>query len=95
MQRHRLLCAIVLLVSSAFSLAQENTGKISGLVTDAGGAVIVSVPVTATNDGTGVVTTTRSSERGEYLLNFLVPGTYHVLVAKRRIQEVSAVASRS
>jgi hypothetical protein len=82
MQRHRLLCAIVLLVSSAFSLAQVNTGKISGLVTDAGGAVIVSVPVTATNDGTGVVTTTRSSERGEYLLNFLVPGTYHVLVAK-------------
>ncbi len=83
MQRISLLCAIVLLVSSAFSLAQVNTGKISGSVTDAGGAVIVGVPVSATNDGSGVVTTAITSDRGEYLLNFLVPGTYHVLVEKQ------------
>ena len=82
MQRNTLLCAIVLLVGSAFGFAQVNTGKISGSVSDAGGAVIIGVPVTATNDGTGVVTTTETSDRGEYLLNFLVPGTYHVLVEK-------------
>jgi hypothetical protein len=82
MQRKGLLCTFVLLAGSAISLAQVNTGKISGSVTDAGGAVIVGVPVTAANDGTGVVTTTRTSERGEYLLNFLVPGTYHVQIEK-------------
>jgi hypothetical protein len=67
---------------SAISSAQINTGKISGFVTDSSGAVITTVPVTATNYGTGVVTRTITTGTGEYLLNFLVPGTYHVEVEK-------------
>jgi Carboxypeptidase regulatory-like domain len=82
MQHRVLLSAIVLAACTAHSSAQVNTGKISGTVSDPGGAIIVSVPVTATNDGTGVATTTVTSDRGEYLLTFLVPGTYHVLVEK-------------
>ncbi len=87
MQRHGLLCAIVLLVGSPLCLAQINTGKMSGFVTDSSGAVITNVPVTATNDGTGVVTQTTTLDNGEYLINFLVPGTYHVDVEKQGFQK--------
>jgi hypothetical protein len=38
--------------------------------------------VTAVADGTGLVTTGTTSDSGGYLLNFLVPGTYEVEVAK-------------
>jgi hypothetical protein len=59
-----------------------NTGKITGFVTDSSGAVVTSVPVIATNDATGVITRAVTSGTGEYLINFLVPGTYHVEVEK-------------
>ena len=87
MRRNYLLFAIMFLVCSAIGLAQINTGKISGFVTDSSGAVITGVPVMATNDGTGVVTRTATSGTGEYLLNFLVPGTYHVEVEKQGFQK--------
>ena len=80
-------CAIVVLVCSASSSAQINTGKISGFVTDSSGAIIAGVPVTAANDETGVVTRTHTSDAGEYLLNFLVPGTSHVGVEKAGFQK--------
>jgi hypothetical protein len=70
----------MLLGCCAKNFAQINTGKITGFVTDASGGAIAKVPVRATDDGTGVVTNAETSETGEYLLNFLVPGTYHVTV---------------
>ena len=87
MRRNGLLFAIILLVCSAIGLAQINTGKISGFVTDSSGALVTNVPVTATNDTTGVVTRTITTDTGEYLLNFLVPGTYHVEVEKQGFQK--------
>ena len=67
MRRHGLLFAIILLMGSALSFAQINTGKVSGFVADTSGAVITNVPVTAINDGTGVATRTTTSDTGEYL----------------------------
>jgi hypothetical protein len=87
MRRNYLFFAIMVLVCSAIGLAQINTGKISGFVADSSGAVITGVPVTATNDGTGVVTRTTTSGTGEYVLNFLVPGTYHVQVEKEGFEK--------
>jgi len=78
---------IVLTLFSVVSPAQINTGKISGFVTDPSGAIIKETTVTATNDGTGVVTKAETSETGEYLLNFLVPGTYHVEVEQNGFQK--------
>ena len=68
--------------------AQINTGKITGFVTDPSGAFIAGITVTATNDGTSVVTKAETSDSGEYLLNFLVPGTYHVEVEKEGFKKV-------
>ncbi len=78
MRSRGVLLTWCLLACSASDFAQINTGKITGFVTDSSGAVISGVPVTATNGETGVVTKTETSETGEYLLNFLVPGIYRV-----------------
>ena len=76
------LFAMLLLVCSAECFAQMNTGKITGFVADSSGGVVAEVLVTAINDATSVVTKAETSDTGEYLLNFLVPGTYHVEVEK-------------
>lgn len=82
-----ILSAILLTVFPAVTPAQINTGKISGFVSDPTGAFVVRIEVTATNDTTNVVTKAETSETGEYLLNFLVPGTYHVKVEKSGFQK--------
>lgn len=84
--RNKLLYAIIFLVGSAIGFAQVNTGKITGFVSDVSGAIVTGAPVKATNDATGVVSATESSDRGDYLLNFLIPGTYHVSVEKAGFQ---------
>jgi len=66
--------------------AQINTGRILGTVRDASGAVIPDARVTATNDATGAMTPTQSTESGDYVINFLLPGTYHVAVEKQGFQ---------
>jgi hypothetical protein len=87
MRSRGVLFLIFVLLCSAGSFAQINTGKITGFVTDSSGAVIAGVPVTATNDQTGVATKAETSDTGEYLINFLVPGTYRVTVEKPGFQE--------
>lgn len=82
-----LFLVVFLMLFPVVTPAQINTGKISGFVTDPSGAVVAGIGVTAINDGTGVVTKTETSETGEYLLNFLVPGTYHVEVEKAGFQK--------
>ncbi|MBV9886332.1 MAG: TonB-dependent receptor [Acidobacteria bacterium] len=80
-----LVCCLALCVGS---FGQINTGKITGFITDASGAVVPSVPVTAVDDATGVVTRTETSEGGEYVLNFLVPGTYRIAVEKSGFKKI-------
>ena len=58
-------CLPLLFTPSAF--AQIDTGVIVGRVTDDSGAVLPGVTVVATQDGTGVASTTVSNERGEYI----------------------------
>ncbi len=67
---------------SSFGWAQINTGKIVGFVTDPSSAAIPDAAVQATNVATGVVTRTQSGQAGNYLLNYLVPGTYTVQFTK-------------
>src|SRR5258708_16563816 len=73
---------VLLVICSINVLGQINTGKITGFVTDSSGGSVSGVPVVATNDATGVVTKTDTTDSGEFLLTFLVPGTYHVTVEK-------------
>src|SRR5919108_1716470 len=67
----------VLFLSTAL-FSQSSNGTISGTVSDATGAVIPGVTVTATNNATGVVTTVISNDAGVYNFASLQPGTYNV-----------------
>ncbi|MGH9660509.1 MAG: carboxypeptidase regulatory-like domain-containing protein, partial [Bryobacteraceae bacterium] len=76
---HGLILAIV--ISLPFPLrAQEARGTILGRVADATGGVLVGAKVEASNVDTGVRYNAASNESGDYLLPFLIPGTYSLTV---------------
>jgi hypothetical protein len=72
----RLLSLLLLL--SACAYAVEVTARIKGTVTDPTGAVLPNVTVTATNQDTGVKTTTTTMVNGDYIFQKLPIGTYSV-----------------
>lgn len=67
-------CLFVLSVSLA--LAQGTTSRISGVATDGSGAVVANATITATNDGTGISYTTKTSASGTYAFDSLQIGRY-------------------
>ena len=72
-----LLCALlILIVGCAAAWAQGATAQISGTVTDASGAVLPGVEITATQTETGVTRNTISRETGFYVLPNLAVGPY-------------------
>ncbi len=56
--------------------AAQTAGTISGAVSDASGAVLPGVTVTARNTGTGLVRTAITGAAGRYAIPALPPGTY-------------------
>jgi hypothetical protein len=71
----------LLLLLSACAYAAEVTARIKGSVTDPTGAVLPNVTVTATNQDTGVITTTTTLSNGDYIFQKLPIGTYSVSAA--------------
>src|SRR5262249_21121101 len=69
-----MLCAVVCVTA----WAQSQNARLGGTVADSSGALIPGVEVTATNDGTGIVTMVLSNEAGAYQFASLQPGTYTV-----------------
>src|SRR5258708_20669917 len=72
----RLLSLLLLL--SACAYAVEVTARIKGTVTDPTGAVLPNVTVTATNQDTGVVTTTTTMANGDYIFQKPPIGNFSV-----------------
>ena len=58
--------------------AQLNTADILGTVTDAGGAIIPGVKITAINTSTNDVKTGTTNATGEYIFNLMIPGQYTI-----------------
>jgi hypothetical protein len=73
-----LLVLWLLLLAQSVAWAQINTGKVTGIVSDSGGATIPHATVRVTNQATAVATTAETQENGEFLVNFLIPGLYTV-----------------
>ncbi|MGB2714551.1 MAG: carboxypeptidase-like regulatory domain-containing protein [Vicinamibacterales bacterium] len=69
----------LLALSSAFVLAQTNTGQISGTVRDSQGGVLPGVTVTVKNLNTGITRTEVTSPAGTYVVTNLPIGTYSVV----------------
>jgi hypothetical protein len=59
-------------------LAQSQTGRITGRISDPTGAAVAGVEVTATDEATGVATKGSSSATGVYAIPFLAPGRYRI-----------------
>jgi hypothetical protein len=75
--------ALILLLSlvSTYPLhAQQYLGTLTGEVTDASGAKIANVDVSATDVTTHFTTTTKTNGAGEYSIPFLTPDTYELKV---------------
>src|SRR5687768_40111 len=79
-RRRALICliAFTLLTVSSSAFAQIDTGTIVGRVTDASGGVLPGVTVTATQQGTGVESSSVTNTNGEFIFPGLRVGIYEV-----------------
>jgi Carboxypeptidase regulatory-like domain/TonB dependent receptor len=85
----RFLPALLFAVCPVFGgalVAQVNTGRILGTITDQTGGVIAGAMVTVTNTGTGVARTLTTNQSGEYAAPDLIPGSYSVRVSDMGFQ---------
>src|SRR5438067_343158 len=69
---------LLLLLSCSLVFGQRDLGTITGTVTDPQGAAIANAKVTITNEATGVVSETVTTDTGSYTRPALNPGTYTV-----------------
>src|SRR5436190_15783698 len=78
--RKGLLSAVALLclVLCTHSFSQTSNATLGGTISDATGALIPGVTITATNTGTGIVTTVLTNEAGAYQFASLQTGSYAV-----------------
>src|SRR5690606_6163115 len=82
----RKICAvwIILLILSVFpvekSQAQDTRGQIIGTLTDSSGSRIAGATIRAVNMNSKVESSAVSNQQGEYLIPFLLPGSYIVRV---------------
>ncbi|MGI8742511.1 MAG: carboxypeptidase regulatory-like domain-containing protein [Bryobacteraceae bacterium] len=67
--------ALLALYSGALC-AQESRGSITGQATDASGAIVSGVKVSATNTATNVSTSAATNATGNYTIFYLIPGVY-------------------
>ena len=77
-------CIFVLTLGSAN--AQGTNARILGTVTDAAGAVMPGVSVTAQNTATGVLTSTTTNDAGVYEFPSLQSGVYRLIASKSGFQ---------
>src|SRR5438093_10444392 len=85
------LTMTVLLACAAASWAQTSSSSITGLVTDASGAVVAGAKVQAKNEATGVTYDAVSSSAGVYSFSSVTPGPYTIAVSQTGFQTYSSV----
>ncbi len=73
-----LIVGLMVLVASVYVPAQGRMVEMTGIVTDAQGAVIPGAEITVTNEETGVRTLAVTNDVGRYNVTGLIPGPYRV-----------------
>lgn len=77
----RLMVVLMLILSvPAAALAQTETGRINGAVTDPSGAVLPGATITVKAVGTGAVRTLVTDPAGQFVVANLPPGAYELIV---------------
>jgi hypothetical protein len=77
-----LSAALVVIVCTMAAHAQSTTGNVRGTVTDPNGAVVAGADVVITKKSTGVASTARTSDQGEYQFNNLPVGDDYTISVK-------------
>lgn len=72
----------------SIAYSQATTGTLSGRITDPQGAVVPGATVQVLNADTNVAVTTQSNTSGEYVVPFLPPGTYRLVIRKTGFQQI-------
>ncbi len=62
------------------AFAQDSRGQIQGRLTDSSGAIIPGATVRATNSATNIGARAESNQTGDYIVPFILPGTYSVAI---------------
>lgn len=72
--------SLVFLLFAGLAFGQRDLGTISGTVTDPSGSAIANAKVTATNDATGVASSSVTTDAGVYTIPAVQPGTYTIVI---------------
>jgi hypothetical protein len=80
--KHLCLLAFSLAVAASGLHAQRTNAQITGIITDATGAIIPNADIVVTNEATGIKRNAASNELGYYTVALLPPGKYKVAVRK-------------
>ena len=83
MRTRELGLAFCLLLVGLPAFGQARDAIIRGTVTDPQGAVVVGAKVTVKNSATGAVSSTVTTDAGNYTVPDLPPGTYTITVAQK------------
>lgn len=75
-----LASAALCVLTATMALAQDATGRVTGVITDPSGAVVVGAKVIVTEVATGVSRETRTTDDGTYQVLQVPIGTYKVAV---------------
>jgi Carboxypeptidase regulatory-like domain/TonB dependent receptor len=80
------LALVTILFSTGSLQAQVDTGSITGIVTDASGAVVSGAKVTLTNEGTGASLSTKTESAGTYEFSPVRIGSYRLEVSAQNFK---------
>src|SRR5687767_4162230 len=75
------LVALFVVAMPGLSFSQGTTAIFAGIVTDTTGAVLPGVEIQLINEGTAAVMQQLTSETGEFVYNFVPPGTYTLKIS--------------
>jgi len=80
-------------LTAPVAYAQADLGSVTGVVTDASGAVVPNAQVKVTNPATGAIRAAETNGRGEYSVTQLLPATYSLTVTAPDLATASAATT--
>jgi protocatechuate 3,4-dioxygenase beta subunit len=80
---------LIFLSTGAVCLAQSDTARLQGTVTDPQGNAVSGAAVNVTSTETGRLSTVTTNELGYYTVTALPPGNYRVDIAQKGFKKIS------
>jgi hypothetical protein len=84
-----MLFAFFLFTAAQIALAQVDTARLQGTITDSSGAALAGATIAVTNIDTGRETNVTANDLGYYTVSALPPGHYRVEVTEKGFKKVS------